>query len=63
MYDEIESTIREEAIVQMDIAIYKSIAYDRMEKIKNETYGNRTFNKSYQIDWKMSIAMLLNVFG
>ncbi|MBR3119639.1 hypothetical protein [Oceanobacillus profundus] len=49
--------------MQMDIAIYKSIAYDRMEKIKNETYGNRTFNKSYQIDWKMSIAMLLNVFG
>ncbi|WP_339228466.1 hypothetical protein NSQ77_01620 [Oceanobacillus sp. FSL K6-2867] len=49
--------------MQTDIAIYKSIVYDRMEKIKNETYGKRVLNKSYQIDWKISVAMLLNAFG
>ncbi len=55
--------IREEGIVHMDIAIYKSIAYDRIEEIKNETYGKRTFNKNDQtMNWKMTVSMFLNAF-
>ncbi|MBP2077262.1 hypothetical protein [Oceanobacillus polygoni] len=49
--------------MHMDIAIYKSIAYDRIEEIKNETYGKRTFNKNDQtMNWKMTVSMFLNAF-
>ncbi|QGS68062.1 hypothetical protein CV093_03560 [Oceanobacillus sp. 143] len=50
-------------MMHMDIAVFKSIAYDRMEKIKDETYGKRVINRSNgTMDWKMSISMLLNAF-
>ena len=62
MINHIES-IREDAIVHMDIAIYKCIAHERMEKIKNETYGKQKRNKNNRtIDWKMSISMILSTF-
>lgn len=49
--------------MNMDIAIYKSIAHDRIEKIKNETYGKRTYqNTNQSIEWKIQVSMLLNIF-
>ena len=50
-------------MMQMDIAILKCIAHERMEKIKDETYGKQTFNKRNRtMNWKMSISMFLNAF-
>lgn len=47
----------------MDIAIYKCIVDDRIEKIKNETYGKKSYNRNKRlVNWKMSLNMILNVF-
>lgn len=46
----------------MDIAIYKCITYDRMEEIKNETYGKQTTNNNRTINWKNSVTMFLSTF-
>lgn len=47
----------------MDIAVYKCIADDRIEKIKNETYGKRTYQNKYQsLEWKITVSMFLNIF-
>ena len=49
--------------MHMDIAIFKCISSDRMEQIKNETYGKQTFNKvNRTVKLKMSLSMFLNVF-
>jgi len=54
---------REETIVYMDIAIYKCIVDERMEKIKKETYGQKSYYRKKQtMNWKMSMNMILNVF-
>ncbi|MFD1852081.1 hypothetical protein [Oceanobacillus bengalensis] len=47
--------------MHMDIAVFKSITNDRMEVLKNKTYGKRSFNEKYRkIDWKMSISMFFS---
>lgn len=47
----------------MHIDIYKSIVNDRMERIKNETYGKKSYDKYERtMKWKMSLQMILNVF-
>ncbi|WP_170138829.1 hypothetical protein [Oceanobacillus chungangensis] len=49
--------------MHIDIDILKCIAYERMEKIKDETYGKQTINGSKRtMNWKMSMSMLLNAF-
>jgi len=47
----------------MDIAIYKCIVDDRMERIKNETYGKKSYDRNKRtVNWKMSLNMILNIF-
>jgi len=47
----------------MDIAIFKCISSERMEKIKDETYGKQSFNKvNRTMKLKMSLSMFLHVF-
>lgn len=47
----------------MDIAIYKCIVDDRIEKIKNETYGKKSYDQNKRtVNWKMSMNMILNIF-
>jgi len=54
---------REEIIVHMDIAIYKCIVDERMEKIKNETYGKQSYYRNKQtMNWKKSMIIILNIF-
>lgn len=49
--------------MHMDIAVYKCISHERLEKLKQETYGNQLFNKKYRtVKWKMNVSMLLHVF-
>jgi len=45
-----------------DIAIYKSVVEDRMEKIKNQTYGKKSYYKNKQTaNWKIERYMILNI--
>jgi len=49
----------------MDIAMYKCIVDERMEKIKNETYGKKSYSyyKNKQtMNWKRSMNMILKIF-
>ncbi len=47
----------------MDIAIYKCLADERIEKIKNETYRKKSYYRKKQtVNWKMSLHMILNAF-
>lgn len=49
--------------MQMDIAIYKCIVNERLEKVKNETYGKKAYNRNERrMNWKLSLNMVLNVF-
>lgn len=47
----------------MDLAIFRCVTHDRMETIKNETYGNKCFNKMKQMrKMKMNLGLLLHVY-
>lgn len=47
----------------MNIDVYKCIVNERLEKIKNETYGEKAYNKNRRtMNWKVSLNMILNVF-
>ena len=47
----------------MDIAMYKCIVDERMEKLKNETYGKKSYERKKQtMNWKKSMNMILKVF-
>lgn len=48
----------------MDIAVYKCISNDRLEEVKAETYGKRSYYKyDSKQNWKLSIILLMNMFG
>jgi len=45
----------------MDLAIFKCLAQERMETIKNETYGKNSYKNEQMRKLKMNMTLLLHV--
>lgn len=45
--------------MHLDIAIYKAIAEDRLERVKNETYGQQIIEKRDIPNWKYSVILFI----
>ena len=49
--------------MHIDIAVYKCMVDERLQKVKNETYGKTCFDEQAgNAHLKMKFMMLLNIF-
>lgn len=49
--------------MHMDIAMYQCIVDERLERVKNETYGKKSYERKKQtMNWTKSMMMFLNIF-
>lgn len=48
--------------MQTDISIYKCMVQERLEKIKEETYGNSCYYKKH-VSLQSALIMLVKIFN
>jgi len=48
--------------VHIDIAVYKCMVDERLEKVKDETYGKRCYDEQTRnTQFKLKLIMMMNV--